>query len=112
MSGPGVSGFAGTLRERVVIETRNLERDNIASAAGKYRYAGEAWAALMPLVPADLTQGMSLSAMPRWQVIMRKREGIDPRVRLTWRGRYLAVRAVVSDPREPSQMVLTCEEIR
>ncbi len=107
-----MSGFVGTLRERVVIETRASQRDNLASATGKYIYAGEAWAALMPLVPADLTQAASLSAMPRWQVIMRKREGIDPRVRLTWRGRYLAVRSVVSDPREPSQMVLTCEEIR
>ncbi len=105
-------GFAGALRERILIETRAPGRDNLASATGKYVYAGEAWAALIPLVPNDLTQGASISAMPRWQVIMRKREGIDPRVRLTWRGKYLAVRGVVSDPREPAQMVLTCEEIR
>jgi hypothetical protein len=53
-----------------------------------------------------------LSAMPRWQVTMRKREGIDPRVRLTWRGKYLAVRQVVSDPREPAYLIATCEEVR
>ena len=107
-----MTGFAGTLRERVVIETRGPGRDGLAGATGKYHYAGEAWAAMMPLVPADLTQGAAISTMPRWQVIMRKREGIVPRVRLTWRGKYLAVRSVVSDPREPAQMVLTCEEIR
>jgi head-tail adaptor len=104
--------FAGTLRARVVIETRLDNRDAAAGARGKYAYAGEAWVAMMPMVPANLTQADSLSAMPRWQVTMRKREGIDPRVRLTWRGKYLAVRQVVSDPREPSQMVLTCQEIR
>jgi head-tail adaptor len=107
-----MSGFAGTLRERVILETRRAGRDGLAGAIGKYDYAGEAWAALIPLVPADLTEAMSISAMPRWQVILRKREGIDPRVRLTWRGKYLAVRSVVSDPREPSQLVLTCEEVR
>jgi head-tail adaptor len=106
------SEFAGSLRERVLIETRLDNRDALGGANGKYAYSGEAWAALMPLVPADLRQADSLSALPRWQVTMRKREGIDPRVRLTWRGKYLAVRQVVSDPREPSQMVLTCEEIR
>lgn len=107
-----MSGFAGTLRERVTIETRADGRDPLAGATGKYYYAGEAWAALMPLVPDDLAQGGVISALPRWQVTIRKREGIDPRVRLTWRGKYLAVRGVVSDPREPAQMVLTCQEIR
>lgn len=104
--------LTGTLRERVIIETRLDNRDAIGGARGKYAYAGEAWVSLMPLVPAELTQADSLSAMPRWQVTMRKREGIDPRVRLTWRGRYLAVRQVISDPREPAHMVLTCQEIR
>jgi head-tail adaptor len=107
-----MSGLAGNLRERVVIEQRLSARNSLAGATGKYVYAGEAWAALMPLIPSDLTQADALSAMPRWSVTMRKREGIDPRVRLTWRGKYLAVRSVLSDPREPAQMVLTCEELR
>ena len=53
-----------------------------------------------------------MSAMPRWQVTMRKREGIDLRTRLVWRGRFLGVRTIVSDPRDPARMVLTCEEAR
>jgi head-tail adaptor len=104
--------LAGTLRERVIIETRLGNRDALGGAKGNYAYSGEAWAAFMPLVPSDLTLADARSAMPRWQVTMRKREGIDPRVRLTWRGKYLAVRQVVSDPREPAHMVLTCEEMR
>jgi head-tail adaptor len=104
--------LAGALRERIIIETRAGNRDSIAGATGKYIYAGEAWASLMPLVPASLTQADVLSAMPRWQVTMRKREGIDPRVRLTWRGKYLAVRQVISDPREPAYLIATCEEVR
>jgi head-tail adaptor len=104
--------WAGALNERVVIEARAGNRNAYAGASGAYAYIGEAWAAITPLVPADLTLADALSAMPRWQVRMRKREGIDPRVRFTWRGRYLAVRTVVSDPREPAQMTITCEEVR
>jgi SPP1 family predicted phage head-tail adaptor len=104
--------FAGTLRERVVLETRLEARDSRAGATGRYSYDGVAWAAVTPLIPADLTRADALSAMQRWQVTIRKREGVGMRTRLTWRGKYLAVRALVSDPRQPAQMLLTCEEVR
>jgi SPP1 family predicted phage head-tail adaptor len=104
--------FAGTLRERVLLETRLANRDSRGGATGGYSYDGTAWAAVMPLMPADMTRADALSAMPRWQVTMRKREGVGMQTRLTWRGKYLAVRALVSDPREPAQIQLTCEELR
>jgi head-tail adaptor len=104
--------FAGTLRERVTIEQRLGNRDALGAAVGAYAYGGQVWAAVSPLIPADLAAADSLSAMPRWQVTMRKREGIDLRTRLVWRGRFLGVRGVVSDPRDPARMVLTCEEKR
>jgi head-tail adaptor len=104
--------FTGTLRERVVLETRLEARDVRGGATGRYSYDGVAWAAVMPVIPADLTSADALSAMPRWQVKMRKREGVGMRTRLTWRGKYLTVRGLVSDPRQPAQMLLTCEEIR
>lgn len=107
-----MSEFTGTLRERVVLETRLESRDARGGATGKYSYDGVAWASLMPLFPGDLTRADALSALPRWQVTMRKREGVGMRTRLTWRGKYLAVRGLVSDPREAAQMVLTCEEVR
>lgn len=107
-----VTEFAGTLRERINIETREATRDALAGASGGYAFAGQAWAAVMPIVPGDLVQGNALSAANRWHVTMRKRESVDLRARLVWRGRLLAVRSIVTDPREPAQMVLTCEEMR
>ena len=71
-----MSEFAGTLRERVVLETRLDARDARGGATGKYSYDGVAWAALMPLVPGDLARADALSALSRWQVTMRKREGV------------------------------------
>lgn len=104
--------FSGSLRERVTLERRLGNRDALGGAVGAYAYDGAAWAAVSPLIPADLTQANSLSALPRWQVTMRKREGIDLKTRLVWRGRFLGVRSVVSDPRDPARMVLTCQEKR
>lgn len=107
-----MSEFSGSLRERVSIERRRAERDVLAGAKRGYDYDGAAWVAVTPLMPAGLTVADALSAQPRWQVTMRKREGIDPATRLVWRGKFLAVKTVVSDPREPAQMLLTCEEMR
>jgi head-tail adaptor len=104
--------FSGTLRERVTLERRLGNRDALGGAIGSYAYDGAAWAAVSPLIPADLSVADSLSALPRWQVTMRKREGIDLKTRLVWRGRFLGVRSVVSDPRDPARMVVTCEEKR
>jgi head-tail adaptor len=104
--------FAGALRERVTIERRRDVRDALARGKAQWTYDGAAWVSVTPLIPADLTLADSLHATPRWQVTMRKREGIDLATRLVWRGKFLAVRGVVSDPREPSRMVMTCDEMR
>ena len=104
--------FSGTLRERVTLERRLGNRDALGGAVGAYAYDGAAWAAVSPLIPADLSVADSLSALPRWQVTIRKREGVDLKTRLVWRGRFLGVRSVVSDPRDPARMVLTCQEKR
>jgi hypothetical protein len=104
--------LSGGLRERVILERRLDNRDGLAGAKVKYGYDGAAWTSVIPLIPAGLVVGDSLSALPRWQVTMRKREGVDQRTRLTWRRKYLAVRQAVSDPRDPSRMVLTCDEVR
>jgi head-tail adaptor len=104
--------FAGALRERVTIEQRLGNRDAIAGATGKYVYDGAAWVGVTPVIPFDLTAADSIHAVPRWRVVMRKREGIGPATRLVWRGKFLAVRTVVSDPADPSHMILTTEEKR
>ena len=104
--------FAGALRERVTIERRLGDRDAIAGATGRHVHDGAAWVAITPLDPGVMTVGGALSAMPRWRVTMRKREGMGPWTRLVWRGRYLAVRSVISNPQRPERMDLTCDELR
>ena len=104
--------FSGSLRERVTIERRLGDRDALAAATGRHVHDGAAWVSVTPLLPGPLVEGGVLSAQPRWQIVMRKREGIGPYTRLVWRGRYLAVRGVISDPRDPARMQLSCDELR
>lgn len=104
--------FSGALRERISIEQRSEARDMLAGTQGKWRYDGAAWASLIPLQSAEYVSGDTISALPRWRVTMRKREGVSVASRLVWRGRYLRVQSVASDPREPAQMILTAEEAR
>jgi head-tail adaptor len=104
--------LSGALRERVTIERRSDARDAAGGRTGRWLYEGAAWVGVSPLVPADLTAADSLSFVPRWQIVMRKREGIDAATRLVWRGLFLKVRGVVSDPRDPARMILTTEEAR
>jgi head-tail adaptor len=107
-----MSEFSGALRERVTIERRAEARDALGGATGGYLYDGAAWVAVAPIVPQSLIAADAVSALPRWRVTMRKREGIGPWTRLVWRGRFLAVRACESDPRDPARMTLTCDEQR
>jgi head-tail adaptor len=104
--------FSGNLRDRVTIERRAEGQTASGGRNGKWLYDGAAWVGVTPLIPANLEAADTLSSLPRWQVLMRKREGIGLDTRLVWRGRFLAVRSVISNPREPAQMILTCEEKR
>lgn len=104
--------LAGALRERVTIETRANDRDIIAGRILRWQYDGASWAAVAPVIPGEFNVADSASALPRWAVTMRKRDGITQQTRLVWRGRFLNVRSVESDPREPSRMIVRCEEAR
>jgi head-tail adaptor len=107
-----IGEFSGSLRERVTIERRADSRDTAGGRTEGWLYDGAAWVGVMPLIPARLSAADTLSASPRWQVVMRKREGIGVGTRLVWRGKFLSVRGVVSDPRNPARMILTSEEMR
>lgn len=104
--------FAGTLKDRLTIEQPVTTRDALGARAGGWRYDGAAWAKVSPLAPMGGSAGDAVTALPRWQVVMRKRLGILPGSRLVWRGRFLIVRSGLSDPADPARMILTCEETR
>jgi head-tail adaptor len=58
------------------------------------------------------SEGQALSAMPKYRVTIRQRDGISLDQRITWNGRTLMVRQLLDDPRTKDRIVMRCEEVR
>ena len=104
--------FAGTLRERLVIE----RPVSLRNALGLQDPGGEEvcrclGAVVLETVGAE-SEAQALSAMPRYRVTIRKRDGVALNQRVRWSGRSLMVRQLLDDPRTKDRIVMRCEEVR
>lgn len=103
--------WAGTLVERVAIERFVDDRDDAGASVGQWQGAGAAWAAIVPDGRGG-SEGEARRSRPRWRVTMRVPAGgtaIGLTSRLVWRGHWLAVLVVETDPRRPDRVTLRCE---
>jgi head-tail adaptor len=57
-------------------------------------------------------EAQALSAMPRFRVTIRKRDGIALDQRISWGTRKLMVRQMLDDPRAKDRITMRCEEVR
>lgn len=104
--------FAGTLRERIVIERPSSERTAMGLATGGWEVMARCLAAIEPEGTGPEKEAMALSAMPRFRVAIRPRDGIAMDLRILWRGRTLMVRQLIDDPRQRDRITMRCEETR
>lgn len=104
--------FAGTLRERVTIE-RPI---SVRNAMGLQEPGWERVCRCLASVTLDSvgpeSEAQALSAMPRYRVTIRWREGIAIDQRVSWNGRSLMVRQLLDDPRARDRIAMRCEEVR
>ena len=104
--------FAGTLTERILIERPVPSRN----AMGLKQYGWEEVARCLASVTLDSVgaerEAMALSAMPKYRVVVRRRDGLAIDHRVTWKGRAMMVRQLLEDPRAKDRLTLRCEEVR
>ena len=104
--------FAGTLNERILVERQVASRN----AMGLQDYGWEtAFRCLASVVHEGVgaeAEAMSLSAMPRFRVTIRKRDGVAIDQRVSWNGRFLMVRQLLADPMAKDRITMRCEEVR
>lgn len=107
-----MSEFAGTLSERITIERPAGARNSMGLQEAEWELVCRCLAVIAPETPGPEAEAMALSAMPRFRVTIRKRDGIAIDQRIGWNGRLLMIRQLLEDPQAKDRITLRCEEVR
>ena len=104
--------FAGTLRERVVIEQPVSLRNAMGLQEPGWEQVCSCLAAIALESIGPQAQAQAMSAMPIYQITIRRRDDITVNQRVTWSGRTFFVRQLLDEPRTKDRIVMRCEEVR
>ena len=107
-----MSEFAGTLRERIIIERPVSVRNAMGLQEPGWEQVCRCLASVVLETIGVESEGQALSSMPKYRVTIRLRDGIALDQRITWSGRSLMVRQLLDDPRTKDRIVMRCEEVR
>jgi head-tail adaptor len=108
----GVSEFAGTLKERILIERPVALRTQGGLQQPGWETVARCLAAITVEGAGPEAEAQALSAMPQYRVAIRRRDGIAVGQRVSWRARAMLVKQRIDDPKLPDRILLKCEEMR
>jgi len=104
--------FAGTLKERIRIERPVALRTESGLQQAGWEPVANCLAAIVAEGAGPEAEAQALSAMPRFKVTIRWREGIGVGQRVVWGERAMLVKQRIDDPKLPDRILLRCEEVR
>ena len=104
--------FAGSLSQRIIIERPSENRTDSGVASGAWEEVARCLAAIVAEGAGAEAEGQALSAMARFRVTIRARDGIAVGQRIRWGTKLIAVRQRIDDPASPDRIIMRCEEIR
>jgi head-tail adaptor len=104
--------FAGTLRERIIIESKVTNRTPAGVQQEGWATVASCFAAVALDGVSPQSEGMALSAMPKVRVTIRKRDGIAIDQRIRWGERTFMVRQLLDDPMAKDRLTMRCDEVR
>lgn len=107
-----MSEFAGTLKERITIERATDLRTASGLQTAGWEPVARCLAAIVAEGAGAEAEAMALSAMPRFRVTIRQRDGIAVGQRISWGARAMLVKQRIDDPKLPDRILLRCEEMR
>ena len=107
-----MSEFAGTLKERIIIERPADLRTASGLQTAGWEMVARCLAAIVAEGAGAEAEAQALSAMPRYRVTIRRRDGIGVGQRVVWGERAMLVKQRIDDPRLPDRILLRCEEMR
>jgi head-tail adaptor len=104
--------FAGTLSERVTIERSTSTRNAMGLLEPGWEVVCRCLASVVLEGVGPEAEAQVLSAMSRFRVTIRRRDGIAIDQRIRWKDRRMMVRQLLEDPRSKDRVTLRCEEVR
>ncbi|HEX5257584.1 MAG TPA: head-tail adaptor protein [Sphingomicrobium sp.] len=107
-----MSEFAGTLRERILIEQPISVRNEMGLQEPGWEEVCRCLASIVLASVGQQDEGQALSAMQRYRVTIRARDGITLDQRISWNDRKLMVRQLLDDPLSKDRIGMLCEEVR
>ena len=106
---------AGTLRQRIVIEAP-VEPTGGEPRPSTWTRFLEAWASIEPLTGREAWRAKQVQGDADTRITLRRREGITPRMRVTWTiagaTRTYAIRSALETDERRREIVLLCVEQR
>ena len=107
-----MSEFAGTLRERIVIEQPVSVRNEMGLQEPGWQEVCRCLASVALESVGQESEGQALSSMPKYRVTIRARDVVALDQRISWNGRKLMVRQMLDDPRARDRISMRCDEVR
>ncbi len=91
MSWPAI----GEMRHRVVIEEAVPDPDGGGGAVVAWGFVAEVWAAIRPLSGSESAEAQGLTGRITHEVIVRRRAGLGPHLRLKFDQRIFDIKSVI-----------------
>src|SRR5438552_10925447 len=104
--------FAGTLRERILIERPIARRNAMGLQEPGWEQVCRCLASVVLESVGPEAEAEALRSMPKFRVTVRQRDGIALDQRISWNSRRMMVRQLLGDPRQKDRIVMRCEEVR
>lgn len=107
-----MSEFAGTLKERIIVERPADLRTASGLQTAGWEPVTRCLAAIVAEGAGPEAEAQALSSMPRYRVTIRNRDGIAVGQRVLWGARAMLVKQRIDNPKFPDRILLRCEEMR
>jgi len=104
--------YSRLLRERIAIERQSTLRTATGLQVTGWETLARCLAAVTPDGAGSEVEGQALSAMARYRMTIRRRDGVGVGQRVRWDGRLFTIFQRIEEPRARDRLVLRCEEIR
>lgn len=104
----------GRARQRVTVESRSITRDSFGQDSESWSEVATIWAEVIPLTGRELAIAQQLRADVTHKVLARYMPSlvaIDPEARIRFRGRVLAIQAVIDVDERRRDLSILCREV-